>query len=77
LAACSARRAASAGFPGATIAQPSMKICAPICSATVWPLTAIEPLAGASTPRRKLSQAVCSVDLPWPPHHRMARFSTM
>ena len=36
-----------------------------------------KPLAGASTPRRKLSQAVCSVDLPWPPHHRIARFSTM
>ena len=47
-AACSARRAASAGSPAATIAQPSMKICAPICSATVRPLTSIEPLAGAS-----------------------------
>ena len=31
------------GWPGATIAQPSMKICAPICSATVLPLVAIEP----------------------------------
>jgi len=28
LAACSARRAASAGSPAATMAQPSMKICA-------------------------------------------------
>ena len=48
-----------------------MKICAPICSATVSPLTAIEPLAGASIPRFRLSQAVCSVELPLPPHHRI------
>ena len=54
-----------------------MKICAPICSATVLPLVAIEPLAGASTPRLKLSQAVCSVELPLPPHQRIERFSTM
>ena len=38
-AAFSASAAASAGLPGATIAQPSMKICAPICSATACPLT--------------------------------------
>ena len=46
LPACSASRAASSGWPGATIAQPSMKICAPICSATVVPLVAIEPRRG-------------------------------
>ena len=45
---CAARRARSAaasGSPGWTIAQPSMKIWAPICSATTWLLSAIEPLA--------------------------------
>ena len=77
LPACSASRAASSGWRGATIAQPSMKICAPICSATVDPLVSIEPEAGAATPRLRFSQAVCSVELPLPPHHRIERSSTM
>ncbi len=54
-----------------------MKVCAPICSATVVPLVAMEPEAGAGMLFLRLSQAVCSVELPLPPHHRMARFSTM
>ena len=45
-----ASAAASSGSPGATIAQPSMKIWAPICSATTLLLRAMEPLCGASTP---------------------------
>ena len=45
-----ARSAASSGSPGQTMAQPSMKICAPICSATTSPLRAIEPLRGAGMP---------------------------
>ena len=48
-----------------------MKICAPICSATVVPLVAMEPEAGAAMPFLRLSQAVCSVELPLPPHHRI------
>ena len=46
-----ARSAAASGSPGWSIAQPSMKIWAPICSATTWPLRAIDPLAGAGMPR--------------------------
>ena len=41
---------ARSGSPGATIAQPSMKIWAPICSASTLPFNSIEPLAGASNP---------------------------
>jgi hypothetical protein len=32
------------------MAQPSMKICEPICSATTLPFSPIEPLRGASMP---------------------------
>ena len=35
----------------------------------------IEPEAGAEMPRLRLSQAVCSVELPLPPHQRMDRCS--
>ena len=46
---------ASSGSPGATIAQPSINICAPICSATTLLFRAIDPLSGAWMPflRRK------------------------
>ena len=77
LAARPASAAASSGSPGATMAQPSMKICAPICSATTWPFVAIAPLAGAATPRLSRMNAVCSVELPMPPHHRIVRRSMM
>lgn len=50
---------------------------APICSATACPLVAIEPECEAGTPRLRFSHAVCSVDLPLPPHHGMERCSTI
>ena len=50
LPALAASAAASSGSPGATMAQPSMKIWAPICSATTLVLRAMEPLRGASMP---------------------------
>ena len=75
LAARRARSAARSGSPGDTIAQPSMKICAPICSATTLPFMAMEPLSGAGTPDARRMNAVCSVELPRPPHQRMVRFS--
>ena len=72
-----ARLAACAGLPGDTIVQPSMKNCAPICSATTRPLRAIDPLSGAGTPRFRRRNAVCSVELPTPLHHRIVRPSMM
>ena len=51
-----------------------MKIWAPICSATTLPFSAMEPLAGASMPEDGRMYAVCSVELPNPPHHRIVRF---
>ena len=68
-----AKSAARSGSPGHTMAQPSMKICAPICSATTLPFSAALPLRGASMPAFKRRYAVCSVELPRPPHHRMVR----
>ena len=71
------QRAASSGWRGATIAQPSMKICAPICSATACAVGGDRARGGAATPFLRFSQAVCSVELPLPPHHRIERSSTM
>ena len=76
-AAARASRAARSGAPGLASAQPSMKICAPICSAIALPFSAIEPLAGAACPWCKRSQAVCSVERLMPPHHRMVLSSMM
>ena len=42
--------AAVAGSPGTTIPQPSMKIWAPICSATNVVLSSADPLRGAGMP---------------------------
>lgn len=46
--------AARCGLPGFTQPQLSMKICPPICSATVVPFWAIEPDCGAGIPARRL-----------------------
>ncbi len=46
--------AARAGLPGFTQPQLSMKICPPICSATVVPLVAVDPERGAGMPARRL-----------------------
>ena len=54
-----------------------MKIWAPICSASAIPFVAMAPLAGAGMPRLSRSHAVCSVELPLPPHHKVERCPTM
>ena len=63
--------AARFGLPGFTQPQLSIKICPPICSATVVPFWAIEPDRGAGTPARRFRYAVCSVETPKPPHQYM------
>ena len=50
-----ASRRPAAGSPGATMAQPSMKICAPICSATVAAVGRDRAARGAGMPRLRLS----------------------
>ena len=62
-------------MPGATIAQPSMKICEPICSEITLPFVSRLPLFGARIPLFKRWYAVCSVELPTPPHQKMVRRS--
>ena len=47
---CADISAARCGLPGFTQPQLSMKICPPICSATVVPFCAIEPDCGAGMP---------------------------
>ena len=49
-AALAAYSAASAGCPGSTSPQVSMKICPPICSATAGPFWAMLPERGAGMP---------------------------
>ena len=60
--------AASSGLPGQTSPKASMKICAPIYPATVGPLSWMESDLGEGIRYRRRSQAVCSVELPSPPH---------
>ena len=48
------------GLLGATIAQPSMKICKPISSATCSSFNSIKPLRGAIMPLLRRKNAVCS-----------------
>ena len=63
--------AARSGSPGKHMANASINICAPICSETLWPFIAADPLRGASIPCFRLRYAVCSVDRPRPPHQRI------
>jgi len=63
--------AARFGLPGFTQPQLSMKICPPICSATVVPLVAMAPESGAGIPAFRFLYAVCSVETPKPPHQYM------
>ena len=49
-AAFSAIETAKVGFPGVTMPIASMKIWAPICSATIFELSSIEPDLGALIP---------------------------
>ena len=67
----------AAGSPGQVSAKPSTKICAPTCSATTVPLRAIEPLSGGRMPDFIRRYAVCSVELPSPPHQSTDFSSTM
>ena len=74
-AAPSANFSARSGSPGATMPNASMKICAPLCSDTIFPLRFIEPDSGDGTPCLRRIHAVCSVESETPPHQRIVRFS--